>query len=159
MVLSLEAVATAPPSSEGVQFFTRVRNKIETAKATPDLSLPLHLLQITMSTTLSPSDLSTRVSSLWKGYRVRKIFADLHSVNSWDEYDSLLLGFTKKLYENPSLADLRPAWNLALDKINNRLSAQDIYEHCACSGCNYYEDDDDEPSDWYWNDGGGYADW
>jgi hypothetical protein len=111
---------------------------------------------VQMAMTLSTSELSTRISSLWKGYRTRKIFADLEAVTSWDEYKSLDDAYHKKVEENPSLSYL-PALNAALTKTYNRLWDEDEEPPCTCSWCVNYPDDqqdDDGETGLDWNESG-----
>jgi hypothetical protein len=107
-----------------------------------------------MATTLSSSDLSTRISSLWRGYRTRKIFADLKAVTSWDEYKSHDDAYYKKVKENPSLPYLS-ALDAALTKTYNRLCIEDEEIPCTCSWCVCYPDDyDGGDTGLDWNESG-----
>ena len=113
-------------------------------------------ISVTMATTLSTSELSTRISSLWKGYRVRKIFTDLEAVNSWDEFLSLDDAYYRKAEENPSLSYL-PALYAALNKTYQRLWDEDDKVPCTCSWCVCYPDDqedDDGNTGLDWNESG-----
>jgi hypothetical protein len=92
-------------------------------------------------TTLTSAELSTRLSSLWKGYCVRKIFSDLNAVNSWDVFDSLDMSYIKKIEKIPSLSYQITAWDAALDKTYIRLT-QDYYDECSCSYCAYHQGDE-----------------
>jgi len=101
------------------------------------------------TTTPLTTDLSTRISSLWKGYRTRKIFIDHNAVISWDEYDELIYSYNKKVTEKaPDYILL--AWDTALDKTYDRLSR--LYPH-PCSCC---QDDHDDYGDTGldWNESG-----
>jgi hypothetical protein len=83
-------------------------------------------LHLSTMTTLTSAELSTRLSSLWKGYCVRKIFSDLNAVNSWAVFDSLDMSYIKKIETIPSLSYQITAWDAALDKTYDRLT-QDYY--------------------------------
>jgi hypothetical protein len=112
-----------------------------------------------MTTILSNTDAATRISSIWKGYQIRKIFSDLQAVNSWWEYTKFEDRFNDKKEEYPSY--LTSAWEVGLNETYKRLS-EEMASHCQCSWCVYYpdeQDQDDTEPDWHWNDGGGYNDW
>jgi hypothetical protein len=97
---------------------------------------------------LSSTDLSTRISSLWKGYKTRKIFTDHYAVSNWDDYDELNYSYNKKVAEKaPDYILL--AWDAALDKTFHRLSR--LYPHpCSCCQDDHdnYDDYGDTGLDW-----------
>lgn len=107
--------------------------------------------------TTETNDLSTtvtRISSLWKGYRVRKVFTDLKTVDNWDDYDNKYFVFECDICRSEAHKNEVIAWQVALRLADERI--------CELSRANhydvYYEYDDPEP-DWHWNDGSGYNDW
>lgn len=121
-----------------------------------------------MTTILSDSDAATRIISLWKGFKVRKIFSKMDTVQSWDVFDERRELFDEIISKSPAHARFVLAWEAALEKTDHRLwkSENGCYCQNLCGGCpeNFNwsypdQEDDSEPTDWMWNDGGGYCDW
>lgn len=114
-----------------------------------------------MTTLISESDAATRIVSLWKGFRVRKIFSTLDHVKTWSEYDENLSLFDESICKNPAHANFLTAWNAALDKADHRLWKSE--NGCQCHSCypseRSWSYEEEDTTDWMWNDGGGYCDW
>lgn len=117
-------------------------------------------------TTISDSDAATRISSVWKGFKVRTIFSKMDKVDSWELYDDSRLLFDETICKSAVHARFVLAWEIALEKTNHRLWKCEHGCFCQhlCGGApliqwDSYDEDDDDPTDWYWNDGGGYCDW
>lgn len=117
-----------------------------------------------MTSTISDSDAVTRISSLWKGFKVRTVFSKMDKVNSWELYDEIRELFDEKISKSSAHTRFVLAWETALEKTNHRLWKCEHGCFCEhlCGGAPpmaWEQDDDDEPTDWMWNDGGGYCDW
>ena len=113
---------------------------------------------------LSESAAATRISSSWKGFKVRKIFSALEKVDSLTEYDQHSDHFDEAIKMNPALQHFISAWEAALLKTNTRLL--NSLPGCSCWDCNpvenesweYPDDREGSGGDWMWNEGG-YNDW
>lgn len=119
-----------------------------------------------MTTVLSDSVAATRIISLWKGFKVRKIFSKMEKVNSWDHYDERRQLFDEIISKDPAFVQFRLAWEMALEKTDHRLWKAEHSCYCQklCGGVpegttwDYPDDDPSDPGDWMWNEGG-YCDW
>lgn len=104
---------------------------------------------------------ATTISSVWKGYQIRKIFAIGNSIATWSDLDDKEKFFAEKIAKNTHNQDILLAWKFALDQADKRLAMDEIQGPLDPWVERYDGDYDYEysTSDWYWNDGGGYCDW
>lgn len=106
---------------------------------------------------LTESAAATRISSSWKGSKVRKIFSALEKVDSWETLEEQYSHFDQAIKMNPALQQFISAWEAAVQKTNIRLLNSN--PDCSCWNCREYPDDrEDSGGDWMWNEGG-YNDW
>lgn len=137
-------------------------------------------------TDIDNSTAVTRIASTWRGYYVRSVFAKVKAATNPHELESLIDAFYEMPEDKLSWA-MVSIWNSALRyglKRNNAL--KDHEENICKPGCiscafefeqqqmayagdesnyeddnrrwSYHDDQDSEPRDWYWNEGG-YCDW
>lgn len=119
-----------------------------------------------MTAVLSETDAATRITSVWKGFKVRTIFSKMDKVNSWELYDEIRLLFDEKISKSHAHSQFLLAWEIALDKTDHRLWKEENSCYCQklCGGVpdgstwDYPDDDPSDPGDWMWNEGG-YCDW
>ena len=100
-------------------------------------------------TTLTNDSAVTRIAAVWRGYKIRQLFREASSVDTWGEFDEMnLTALTDSQYVD--------TWTIGLRISEMRLINQWDYEDDRQQMC--YAGDEDT-TDWWWNDGGGYADW
>jgi len=111
-----------------------------------------------MNASISESDAATCIISFWKGFKVRRIFSKMESIETWDALDEQRSIFDEEISKSPEYA---MAWEIALKKTDDRLCSEE-HKYSFQHWWTYQQDNNDgygdNSGDWMWNEGG-YNDW
>ena len=120
------------------------------------------------STIVSPAD---RIASCWRTYRIRKIYSETRSIDTWRSYWNTMDTAREKYDKIEELIPMKAAWMIGLRAAYYRVNKIDPLVpdgHCTCDMCTseveWTEEDDRNYRDYYdsyddgWNESG-YCDY